>query len=378
MLKLPDGSESSNAEPKAWAPIFEDTLVDVERVIAYWSRTLKPAERNYSATEREALGAKEALVKFQPFIEGEAITLVTDHAALQWAKSYENSNRRLAAWGAVFAAYPRLIVVHRQGRVHSNVDPLSRLPRIPPHTSPVRDAIEAIIPDEDKRRLAQNAEDRKNTANKAAFSSWWLHEALATSEEIAVEQDRTAHAVQTRRMKKAESQSSPAAVKLTAPASSTAEAGNSQEVLPPSTKTGTSPDYWTYPLGVRPPEYLDEEMLAKVHLLVAFTPETAEKWQAAYAEDSYFKDRVGKEDEADPDRILTPSRFQKGTNGLLYFVDADWRYRLCVPQERVPSILKQMHDAPYESAHEGARRFAGRLREVFFWPTLVKDATEYT
>jgi hypothetical protein len=46
---------------------------------------MKPAEKNYSATEREALGAKEALVKFQPFIEGEQIILVTDHAALQWA-----------------------------------------------------------------------------------------------------------------------------------------------------------------------------------------------------------------------------------------------------------------------------------------------------
>jgi hypothetical protein len=42
-------------------------------------------EQNYSATEREALGAKEALVKFQPFIEGEDIIRVTDHAALQWA-----------------------------------------------------------------------------------------------------------------------------------------------------------------------------------------------------------------------------------------------------------------------------------------------------
>ena len=57
----------------------------MERVIAYWSRTFKSAERNYSATEWEALAAKEALVKFQPFIEGEEITLVTDHTALVWA-----------------------------------------------------------------------------------------------------------------------------------------------------------------------------------------------------------------------------------------------------------------------------------------------------
>jgi len=109
-----------------WAPNFEDTVVHVKQVIAYWSRLFKSAETRYSTTEREALVAKEGLVKFQPFIEGEDVLLVTDHSALQWARTYENANRRLAAWGAVFSAYaPKLEIVHRAGRVHSNVDPLS-------------------------------------------------------------------------------------------------------------------------------------------------------------------------------------------------------------------------------------------------------------
>lgn len=69
-----------------WNPSFEDTIVHVEHVIAYWSRTCKSAERNYSATEREALAAKEGLVHFQPFIEGEQVVLITDYAALQWRR----------------------------------------------------------------------------------------------------------------------------------------------------------------------------------------------------------------------------------------------------------------------------------------------------
>jgi len=88
-----------------WAGNVEDTIIFVERMIGYWSRKFRSTECNYSATEREALAAKEGLVKFQPFIEGERITLVTDHAALQWARTYENSNRRLASWGAIFTAY---------------------------------------------------------------------------------------------------------------------------------------------------------------------------------------------------------------------------------------------------------------------------------
>lgn len=122
-----------------WAPDFEDTVVHVEWVIAYWSRLFKNVEMRYSTTECEALAAKEGLVKLQPFIEGEHILLITDHSALQWVRTYENANRRLAAWGAVFSAYlPKLEIVHHAGRVHSNVDPLSRLPRAPPpQTSPL-------------------------------------------------------------------------------------------------------------------------------------------------------------------------------------------------------------------------------------------------
>ncbi|KAJ3524491.1 hypothetical protein NM688_g8550 [Phlebia brevispora] len=62
-------------EPSSWNPEFDDTEVHVERVIAYWSRTFRGAETRYSATEREALAAKEGLIKFQPIIEGEQIIL---------------------------------------------------------------------------------------------------------------------------------------------------------------------------------------------------------------------------------------------------------------------------------------------------------------
>ena len=92
--KIPVPSLYSNLHPEVkeqesedqWSDSLDDTRVHVKRVIAYWSRTLKSAERNYSATEREALGVKDVLLKFQPFIEGEQIILITDHATLQWAR----------------------------------------------------------------------------------------------------------------------------------------------------------------------------------------------------------------------------------------------------------------------------------------------------
>src|SRR5260370_41808397 len=65
---------------------------------------LKSAERNYSATKWEALGVKEALVKFQPFIKGGKNIVIMDHAAIVWARTYKNENRRLATWVTVFGA----------------------------------------------------------------------------------------------------------------------------------------------------------------------------------------------------------------------------------------------------------------------------------
>ncbi|KDQ22552.1 hypothetical protein PLEOSDRAFT_1016085, partial [Pleurotus ostreatus PC15] len=114
-------------------------------------------------------------------------------------------------------------------------------------------------------------------------------------------------------------------------------------------------DHWTYPRGIRPPEFLDEEILSKAHLLVAFTPRALEEWKESYAEDAYFKEKFEVSESEDPERLLTSPRFRKGANGLLYFVDADWRHRLCVPRGQVPSVLRQIHESPYESAHEGAR-----------------------
>lgn len=83
--KIPDDQITDQ-----WGNNLEDLIVHIERVIGYWSRSFKGAD---STTEREVLAAKEGLVRFQLFIEGEKIILITDHSALQWAWTYENSNR---------------------------------------------------------------------------------------------------------------------------------------------------------------------------------------------------------------------------------------------------------------------------------------------
>ena len=171
-----------------WASSLDDTVVHVERVIGYWSRLFKNTETRYSTTEREALAAKEGLVKFQPFIEGEDILLITDHSALQWARTYENANQKLAAWGTVFSAYaPKLEIVHRASRVHSNVDPLSHLPRAPPsQTSPLDPDGPSICAKEslDKRQEVSPVE--KMAAFAFTFAAWSIEDCIDKPKEVMI------------------------------------------------------------------------------------------------------------------------------------------------------------------------------------------------
>ena len=351
--------------PDEWGATLDETVVHVERVIAYWSRTFKSAERNYSATEREALAAKEALVKFQPFIEGEEITLVTDHAALVWARVYENANRRLAAWGAVFAAYPGLTIVHRAGRIHSNVDPLSRLIRIPPHDSPLSDDNTPIEQDEVKRNIAQNAEDRifRAAAPKASFSVFQWEDVI----------DKYTFPVRTRRQLAAELKREPTENKNKEVKDGTQDTPDEQgDVLP-----FHNSDHWTYPTGSKPPSTTpDEEWSTRTQLLISVDPVIRGEFARGYEEDKFFAPRYIKV-QPNEKTVISANHFQRGQDDLLYFIDANWRTRLCVPKTKVNYVLRWMHESPYESAHAGPRRFIARLLELFFWPSMNKDAETY-
>ena len=97
-------------------------------VISYASRTLAAAERNYSATEREALAIVWATQHFRPYLEGNKVLVRTDCKALQWLKNAKDVSGRLARWAMKLSAFQIETIQYRPGARNANADSLSRNP----------------------------------------------------------------------------------------------------------------------------------------------------------------------------------------------------------------------------------------------------------
>lgn len=97
------------------------------KIISFVARSLGPAERNYSATKREALGIYYAMVKFRYYILGRSFTHYTDHKALVWMFRQQDDNKTTSTWMDTILEFPGIEVIHLPGITNVLPDHLSRL-----------------------------------------------------------------------------------------------------------------------------------------------------------------------------------------------------------------------------------------------------------
>lgn len=96
-----------------------------EHPIAFASRALTSAERNYAPTEGECLAAKWAVDKFRYYLHGRRFTLRTDHQALKWLDSARFTNAKLERWALALQEYD-FVVEYIKGETNVVADHLSR------------------------------------------------------------------------------------------------------------------------------------------------------------------------------------------------------------------------------------------------------------
>ena len=96
-----------------------------EYVVAYASRLLKESEKKYAISEKECLSCIWATKYFRVYLFGRRFNLYTDHRSLLWLMNIKDENGRLGRW-PVYVQGLDMNIIFRPGRIHSNVDVLSR------------------------------------------------------------------------------------------------------------------------------------------------------------------------------------------------------------------------------------------------------------
>ena len=96
------------------------------RPVYYASQWLSTAEKNYSTTEREALGMIYSINKFRHYLLGRKFTFHVDHSALLYLVNKQALTGRLARWMLLLQEFD-FQIQHRPGVQHVVADYLRRL-----------------------------------------------------------------------------------------------------------------------------------------------------------------------------------------------------------------------------------------------------------
>ena len=145
-----------------------------EKPIAYASRALATAEKNYCQLDKEALAIIFGIKRFHQYIYGRKFQLVSDHKPLMSILDAQKgipvmASARLQRWALMLAAYDYSIV-YRPGPTFANADCLSRLPMsqsVP--TPPVPD--DTIVLLEEMDEFPVNVSQIRTWTNKDALLS---------------------------------------------------------------------------------------------------------------------------------------------------------------------------------------------------------------
>ncbi|GFW84074.1 retrovirus-related Pol polyprotein from transposon opus [Trichonephila clavipes] len=98
-----------------------------ENPIAFFSKKLTETQTRWATIEREAYAVIEALKRFDSWIFGVEIEVISDHNPLTYLTLTTPQSAKLTRWALALQRY-NIAISYRKGVKHGNADALSRLP----------------------------------------------------------------------------------------------------------------------------------------------------------------------------------------------------------------------------------------------------------
>ena len=99
------------------------------RPVAFASKKLNQAQRNYSAYERELFAIVYALKQWRHYLYGAQFEVVFDHESIKWFTTQKDLKGRKARWAEFLQEFD-CTLRYRKGRYNVVADALSRMPEV--------------------------------------------------------------------------------------------------------------------------------------------------------------------------------------------------------------------------------------------------------
>jgi len=115
----------TDASEVAIGAVLSQKVNGEECPIAFFSRVMNLAQKQYSATRRELLAVISALQHFRHYLIGNKVILRMDHYSLKWLKTFKIPEGIMARWIETLTEFD-IEIEHRPGLAYSNVDGFSR------------------------------------------------------------------------------------------------------------------------------------------------------------------------------------------------------------------------------------------------------------